>query len=141
MSKSKAIILLICFLIVGMMLPVITVTVVPPWRIQVTNEDGEPLKNEPIRQTWNDYSLEFSPVSAHEEDSTTDLNGYVEFPERTIRISLLSFIYGRLRDAMPQLNPHSSYGKSSFVLCLRSGGCRAFWRESESLPDRIIVNK
>jgi hypothetical protein len=137
MSRRKIIILRTFLVLIAGMLPVIPITVVPPWRIQVINGIGEPLVNQPMRQSWDDYSLEFFSFWIHEEDTTTDVNGYVEFSERIVRISLFSLVIGKLRDITPQINPHSSYGKSSFVLCLDKT-CRAFWREGESLPTQIV---
>lgn len=142
MSRRKNIILRTFLVLIAGMLPVIPITVVQPWRIQVINGNGEPLVNQPMRQSWHDYSLEFFPFWTHNEDATTDSNGYVEFPERIVRISLFSLIIGKLRDITPRINPHSSYGKSSDVITLQKCcGCEAFYQEGESLPTQIVCNK
>ena len=44
-------------------------TVVPPWRFQVIDETGNPIKNTTVRQTWRHYSVE---AEDHREDSMTD---------------------------------------------------------------------
>src|SRR5882672_1607716 len=63
-------------------------TVVPAWRLRVVDENGHPYAGKQVRQTWKHYSLELD-AGDNLEDRWTDENGYVAFPERTIRASFL----------------------------------------------------
>lgn len=134
--------LLILFLMVGIVvsfLPIIRVSVVPSWQLKVVDSAGVPLKNEPVRQTWKDYSLEIWTIGEHEETIATDSNGMVAFPERFIGVSPAIFISARISDALPLINPHESRGKSSFVFCLDRGGCNVFYREGDPLPQVMVA--
>ena len=60
-------------------------TVCPAWTIRIVDTAGNPLRGAFVRQVWKDYSVE---SASHEQDARTDENGYVSFPERTIRSEL-----------------------------------------------------
>src|SRR5437899_3620988 len=64
-----------------------TSTVCPAWTIQVVDTAGNPLRGAFVRQVWRDYSVE---SARHEQDTHTDENGDVSFPERTIKWSWLA---------------------------------------------------
>jgi len=61
---------------------------------------------------WKDYSVE---SASHEQDAHTDENGYVSFPERTVRSSWLARTFGVISNAV-SLGVHASYGQSAYVL-------------------------
>jgi hypothetical protein len=99
------------FVIVGLILlfPYKT-TLVPAWQVQVVDEHGKPYPKKLVRQYCDDYSLGISPCNELDADQETDANGYVVFPERTIRASIISRavrkgFYGVMTIA------HGSYGK------------------------------
>src|SRR4028119_817613 len=87
-------------------------TVCPAWTIQVVDEGGNPLRDAFVRQHWQDYSVE---SDGHEQDAQTDENGYVSFPERTIRASYLSRTLGVVLNGL-SLGIHASYGPSAYIL-------------------------
>jgi hypothetical protein len=66
--------------------------VVPAWKIRVVDEAGKPYVGLQVRQAWKHYSLELEG-GRNMEDRWTDASGYVEFPARTLRLSLLSRAY------------------------------------------------
>ena len=65
-----------------------------------------------MRQVWKDYSVE---SASHEQDAHTDENGYVSFPERTVRSSWLARAFGVISQTV-WLGVHASYGPSAQVL-------------------------
>jgi hypothetical protein len=110
--KRGLLILSACLALV-LLYPTQTVTV-PAWRIRVVDEAGRPLQNEFVRQTWKNYSLELGG-SDHGDDGWTDADGYVSFPERTTRASLLQRMFVPLRNTAA-LGPHASYGASANIM-------------------------
>jgi hypothetical protein len=88
-------------------------TVVPMWRFQVVNEAGDPLPVVQVRQVWQHYTVE---TSSHEEESVTDENGYVTFPERTVRASILQRVLGFIVKLPAFI--HASWGPHSYVIVL-----------------------
>ncbi len=62
-------------------------TVVPQWKIIVTDLSGQLIPNAHVRQTWQHYGLE---QEDHEEDRRTEHDGSVTFPSRVVYASLIS---------------------------------------------------
>lgn len=84
-------------------------TVVPEWRIHIVDESGRPVGNLAVNEGWIDYSIE---SNRHEEVRTANSEGFLEFPRRTIRASLLVRLKGILITA---LHPHSPSGTYAFA--------------------------
>lgn len=64
-------------------------TVVPAWSIRVIDEAGRPYAGMEVSQAWKHDSLELEG-GENMETRSTDASGYVEFPDRTLRLSLVS---------------------------------------------------
>src|SRR2546422_8232729 len=86
-------------------------TVCPAWTIRIVDTAGNPLRGAFVRQVWKDYSVE---SASHEQDAHTDENGYVSFPERTVRSSWLARTFGVVSHTV-SLGVHASYGPSAQV--------------------------
>lgn len=112
-------------------------TVVPPWRFQVIDEAGNPIRNTTVRQIWRHYSVE---TEDHQEDSMTDQNGFTEFPRRTLKVSYFQIVKEAI-DKFRELSIHASYGPSSYVLVLSREDYmnNAYYKKGRKLPDRIVV--
>src|SRR5437867_12156976 len=89
-----------------------TSIVCPAWTIQVVDTAGNPLRGAFVRQVWKDYSVE---SASHEQDTHTDENGYVSFPEGTVRSSWLARPLGVISNSA-SVGVHASYGPSAQVL-------------------------
>jgi hypothetical protein len=63
-------------------------TVVPAWRLRVVDEKDSPYGGKQVRQAWKHYSIEINGTD-NLDDRWTDTDGYVTFPERSIRASIL----------------------------------------------------
>src|SRR2546428_7565695 len=70
-------------------------TVCPAWTIRIVDTAGNTLSCAFVRQAWEDYSVE---SASPEQDVCTDENGYVSFPERTVRSSWMAPTLGGLSD-------------------------------------------
>lgn len=61
--------------------------VVPAWSITVVDKDGYPMKGVDVHQYWRHFALEKTYSS---QARTTNDDGDVHFPKRTIKASLLA---------------------------------------------------
>ena len=77
----------------------------PPFRLQLVNEEGRPLPGLVVAQFWQHYGLEFNE---HSERFTTDNDGVVDIPRRTITKNIVSrsawFIFGKIMFWHPHLS-------------------------------------
>jgi len=116
-------------------------TVCPAWTIRIVDTAGNPLSGAFVRQVWKDYSVE---SASHEQDTHTDENGYVSFPERTVRSSWLARTFGVISNSV-SLGAHASYGPSAYVLAYGHtvGGKRlegsAIYHAREPLPEKLVT--
>lgn len=61
-------------------------TIVPEWNLKVVDDSGVALGEINVTEHWQHYLLE---SAAHEESQRTSQDGFVSFPARAIRASLL----------------------------------------------------
>lgn len=88
MTKRQLLIAgIICFVILTIVIPIET-TIIPKWRLQVVDVDGVACPSMRVTQQWGHYRL-YVGGNDSSEDRHTDLNGYVEFPARSVRAGLL----------------------------------------------------
>jgi hypothetical protein len=83
-------------------------TVVPEWKVRVVDESGKPMISIGVKEGWEHSSIE---MNRHEQDLTTDNDGWVTFPRRTIRANLL----WRLGGAFVTVLPHAQSGPHFFL--------------------------
>lgn len=115
-------------------------TVVPAWELQVVDVSGNVCPNMRVTQSWGHYSL-YLDGADESEDRFTDMNGHVEFPERTIRA------IGLRRVVVPVIAhilviAHGSVGTSGAVWA--SGIKEVAWlsyRAGKPLPDKMRVER
>ena len=92
-------------------------TVVPAWRIRVVDEAGNPIAGVNAREHWQHYTVE---TRGHEELLITDENGYVSFPARSVRASILDRIIGVIRN-IATTAIHTSFGPHAHVVVWKGG--------------------
>lgn len=135
----------VCFavLISGILavIPLFDVKVVPEWSLHLIDEGGQPVSNVRVEQTWKDYSVEFWTVAQHYDYATSDASGLVTFPARNIQVSFFEIIAAKFRDTLASVDPHSSFGPKSFLLCREKTICNARYTPEEELPKFVIVRK
>jgi hypothetical protein len=111
--RSLLILLTLLACVAAILLYPTKTVIVPAWRIRVVDEVGKPVSNEFVRQSWKHYSLELD-AAEHLGDGWTDADGYVAFPERSIRANLLQRILVPLVNTV-SLYEHASYGVSAEI--------------------------
>lgn len=111
-------------------------TVVPAWTLKVVDGEGNIVRGALAREYWQHDSLE---SKSHEQDSRTDEDGYVTFPAKTIRASLLSRMVGPIGNMFAQ-GVHASNGPHAYVLAWGRGAEGwANYIPGEPLPERIVL--
>lgn len=115
--RRKATTISILVVLVSMTLfPVFSKRIVPEYAVRVVDIHGKPVAGVVLKQTWQDYSIEWLNGS-HEAIETTDERGVATLPERRIRYSAFQFALSKARDIVSVINVHASYGAHSFVIC------------------------
>lgn len=115
-------------------------TTVPAWKIRVVNVEGVPLAGVDVYQTWKYYSLEPS-TTFNRDRRVTDENGYVIFPQRTVRASLLRRMLAFVGENV-NINPHTSFGPFAHVSLSYLGTTYiADYVVGKTLPSEIQVPK
>jgi hypothetical protein len=137
--SRKTLILGICVAI-ALLYPFKT-TVVPRWRIRVVDKEGKPCVGQFVRQSWKHDSLELS-AGDNIENSWTDDEGYVDFPERTIRAGLLQRILFPAWAALMTL-AHGSTGISADVMVWGADNypIEAVYVPGQPLPEVIVLTR
>lgn len=86
-------------------------TVVPAWRLQVVDEGGKPLADMSVNYYWQHYGIEWW---GDEVRTRTDANGYVSFPERKTRASLVQRAARLFTNVISY--PHSSFERDGHIV-------------------------
>lgn len=130
---------LLLFLIIALLIPFPT-TIVPTWKLQVVDELGSICPNKEVTQTWAHYSIFIGTGNSQSEDRTTDENGSVEFPSRTVWAPLGWRIVGGMITNVLTL-AHGSEGPDSSV---HSSGMKDVawisYNPEKPMTDKIVVH-
>lgn len=108
-------------------------TVVPEWRIHVSDQNGKSMRGIPIREVWSNYLIESHD---HEEDLLTDADGYITFPRRTIKANFLVRI---VKTTINKLNVHGGSGPTAYLLVI--GDYSAATDEPYYVPGRSLATQ
>jgi hypothetical protein len=84
-------------------------TVVPEWKLRIVDQTGQRLRGNRVRESWCHYTFE---TQSHKEELLSDGDGYVQFPRRTIRGNLITWVAKFLKRFVLV---HSSSGPSASV--------------------------
>jgi hypothetical protein len=107
--------------------------IVPPWKVRVIDQSGIPIPGLAVSQNWIDPNFHGSWL---EEDSRTDKNGFVSFPERRVwRNTLLmsgSSIWNRI------LFDQKKYDAMAFGWGDYSRG-EVYYRSGQILPETLVM--
>ena len=111
-KKRYRIIAILCF--IALIIYPFESNVLSVWKLQVVDVNENVCRNMLVTQDWGHYSLYPDNGGGGLDKRFTDMNGYVEFPERKIRASLLR------RGVMPIIAhmlviAHGSVGASGAV--------------------------
>ena len=115
-------------------------TIVPPWRVRVTDGNGLPCLKQSVSASWAHYSF---AAHGNGEYRKTDIDGYVEFPKRTMRKNLLQRIF-RPIFAQAMTLAHGSVGISAYLYTHQMVGTGVFgleYQPGKPMPDKIVVER
>jgi hypothetical protein len=140
LTKNRYLNVIIACLIIVLLLYPFESIVVPAWKLQIVDVQGNVCPNMRVTESWGHYSL-YLEGWLGSDDRFTDMNGYVEFPERKIRASSLR------RVVMPVITHiliivHGSVGASGAVWA--TGIKDVAWlsyKVGKPLPDRMRVER
>lgn len=137
--QLKSVVVIICVALLAAVFSYpFTSTVVPAWRMRIVEETGRPYAGIQINQSWKHYSLELE-AGENGETRSTDRNGYVEFPERNLRMSLLSRIF-RVTFTHASTILHGSTGITAYIMVTGPQGFkRVDYVPGESPPSEIVL--
>lgn len=127
-----SIVLVVVFLI---FVPIVPISIVPSISLSILDESRNPIPGLPVRQSWQHYTYQFSGDSA---EVLSDSHGVARFPERTARISVGQLVLGQILKVV-SINPHASFGPSSFFLSMGKTSGHVSYSEGEPIPTEIIV--
>src|SRR5262245_15799479 len=128
----------ICFVLFLLTSPIET-TIIPRWKLQVTDERGAPCTNMRVTQSWGHYRL-YLDGNDSGENRFTDVNGYVEFPERTVRASLGRRIFMPVLTRIGTLM-HGGWVISGSVWASGIKDVTSLSYDDKPLPDKMRVEK
>jgi hypothetical protein len=139
-TKSRCLIVVLILLAIFVFLARIETNLIPQWTIQVVDVNGNACANMRVTQSWGHYRL-YTGGNESSDQRLTDVNGYVRFPERTIRASLarrlIMPIFTRIATMM-----HGGWEVSGAVWA--SGIKDVAWlsyKSGTSLPEKMRVER
>jgi hypothetical protein len=94
-------------------------TTVPPWRVEVVDENNDPISGLQVQEEWEYVGID---IAGWIDYRYTDTQGRVSFPRRTIWASLASRNFG--------IGSHEHVGPSAFILACDDSHlkeARMFW--------------
>lgn len=138
LKHRKAVLVALLVILSVVALYPLKTTVVPEWKVRIVDESGAPLKSTAVREVWQHYDIE---SKAHRQELITDNQGYVTFPEQTVRGPLAIRVVRRLINSIV---PHQSSGPDAFVVVLAPD--YDTWSSNSALPGQplpkeIVVKK
>jgi hypothetical protein len=136
---KKKILLILALVFVTSLFPFST-TLVPEWKLRVVDETGAPYVGKGVREFCDSYTLNISPCQeAGDLMRVTDNDGYVVFPERRIRASLLSRIVRTILSLVTLL-PHGAIGSQVYVDATGPRGYETLkYAPDKPLPTEFIL--
>jgi hypothetical protein len=105
------------------------IRIAPEWAARVIDENGKPVAQAHVEETWQEYSLE---EVAHHDHQTTAADGIVHFEPHTMRASFASRLSGCLHN-FRRTGVHTSCGAYSWVLASKCnyGELRTDWDRTQ----------
>lgn len=134
-TRGKSVLLVVLVGAGGILLYPFKMNVVPEWRVRVVDQERTPLRRVEVTEYWSHLSVE---LDDHQADSTTDDEGYVTFPARSIRVSLLRRgIYPFIK----VLRHDGEYGPSAYLIAagdINHTTVNGFYRPGRPLPEEVV---
>ena len=130
--------MLLAAIAIGGLIPFET-TVVPKWKVRVVDETGAPYASMRVRQSWKHYTLE-TEAGENSDTRWTDMEGYVEFPERIVNASILSRVVRSAFAGLGKLLAHGGLGIRAYIDTSGPQGYSAIdYTPGNPLPNRLVL--
>ena len=139
-EKTRRLTFVILLLVTLTIFIPIKTRMIPKWRLQVVDVNGVACPKMRVTESWGHYRL-YLDGNDSIDDRLTDLNGYVEFPERFTRASLSRRIVMPMVTRVTTLM-HGGWNIDGAVW--GSGIKDVAWLQYKSdkpMPDRLRVEK
>lgn len=136
--KNKFLLLLFCIALTVLFVPYPTVTI-PEWQVRVVDENGTPIMNFEVRQTWSNGSGRNETV----ESQITNEQGFATFPARR-EILPLSFrlVLGFIGWVNNLIMPHGSLNSGYARIWAPEGNHSWLWyREGGEMNDTLVIRR
>lgn len=88
----------------------------PQWDVVVLDDSGSPIEGITVRLVYQNYSAE---DKGHEEDRTTNKQGFVSFPARWVSASIVRRCVFTILSARGGV--HASFGRHAHVIAFGNG--------------------
>ncbi len=108
--QRKLFLIIVAIALVSVLAWPTTTTQSPLWEVWVVDEAGQPLEGMTVTLTYQNYSAE---SEGHSEQKRTGPDGYVIFPQRSLKASRLRRIVTTLQSAGAGV--HASFGPHALV--------------------------
>ena len=140
MKRERQKLLLLVVIVAAVIVLPFETTVVPAWRIRVVDEAGSPIAGVNVREHWQHYTVE---TRGHEQLLITDENGYVSFPARSVKASILDRIVGVIRN-LATTAIHSSFGPVAYLVIWKEGyevDSPLIYSPYSTMPEQIVLRR
>ena len=114
--------------------------IVPDWKVQVIDENGNVCQNREVTETWAHYSIYIGSGNFQSERRRTNSNGYVEFPERKVWAPLIWRGVGSVI-AHVLIIAHGSAGPDASIYATGLKDKAWIDYETDGLVDKILVDR
>lgn len=137
---KKIIIIAIALLLTFLAFIPFETILVPEWHIRVEDENGNPYIGKLVGQTCENYTLGVSPCAEAEDVGRyTDSEGFVTFPARKIKLSLVSRTFRSIFN-YAKLIAHGSVGIDVYVHASGPTGYMVLkYEHGKAVPQKLIL--
>jgi hypothetical protein len=112
-------------------------TTVPAWHITLLDQNGAPYVGQRVDEFWANYNLELTV--GHGEERWTDEHGRIDFPQRTLKISIIERVIRRILTSVLRYM-HGSQGIETYLMTTVPDGIKTLEYQGNKPPrDRWIL--
>lgn len=112
-------------------------TTVPAWQITLLDQNGAPYVGQRVDEFWGNYNLELT--AGHGEERWTDEHGRIDFPPRTLNMSMIERVVRKILTSVLRYM-HGSQGIEAYLMTTVPDGIKTLEYESNKPPpDRWIL--
>lgn len=134
--SPRSIILTVALLILFIPFPTL---IVPNWKVQAIDVDGNVCPDQEVTETWAHYSIYIGLGNFQSEARRTNNEGYVEFPERKVWAPLIWRAIGSIANILTLAHGSAGPDASIYTIGLKDKAWIDY--QSSGLVDKMVVHK